>query len=574
MGFNGITLHVCTLEIKRLLKRGVVRKIYQPENHLITLNFWTGEKRQMLISTGESLRIQISELDFENPSPPPPFSMLLRKHLSGTRLVSAEQRGLDRVIELKFGRKSRECDQKPDQTTDLKSLVVELMGRNSNAILLDQQRQILGVLHSKEGPRELTVNNRYQFPPRQDKVDLRKITEPQLLERLPRGELENPLWRYVMNAVEGIGPLMAKEIVYSADLEPDSRMLQRADRSALWNSVDYFRDRLNKEEFQPVVYLTGGRPTEFSPWELSLIDEDEFCTYPTMSEALDFYFSREQKLSAYEELESELKSRIRQELERLTGAKENVRKELDRAKNREELKKTGDLILSNLSRLEKGQKTAELPDPYKDNERRKIELDPSLTPQENAEQYYTRYKKLKRGHEKMEKRLKQLNRQENHLRELEKTLKGLESEERLKDLKGRMKELGFWEEEDSSPEHQRRGPRVYNIEGYQLKVGKNSKQNDKLVREAAKGHLWFHVRDYPGAHAVLVTNGKPDQIPSSVLRKAARIAAYHSKARKSDKVLVSYTQIKYVEKPKGAKPGLVRISNEDTIAVNPSEVNT
>jgi len=567
MALDGITLHFLKRELQERLTGGWVRKIYQPREKLVTINVWNGEDYTLLISCDEDFRIQLTNLDFENPPSPPNFTMLLRKHLSGGKIARITQRELDRVLKIAVDKKVEEED--GEGKIVRKELYVELMGRNSN-LFLTRADKILGVLKEKEHERRpIKAGRDYELPPMQDKLDPFDLSKSQFLDFL---ESDQPTWRKLLNNIQGIGPTLAKEIAVRADVSKGQKELSESEMNVLWKATENFFGELSSGA-NPLVYQESGNPVEFSPVELKSYSDKENISYETLSEALDHYYKARETSYETKDIRDEVETTLTDEIERVQGALENVEEQLKKSRNRQNLKETGDIILANLGELKKGMKKAELDDPYNEGEKREVKLDPSSTPEDNAQKYYERYKKLKRGEEKLERRKRSLTKELELLQELSDNLDEAESREKLAKIEGKLKEKGYIEEESGSSEKQESGgPKEYWVKGHKIMVGRNARQNDNLVRNASRDDIWLHVRNYAGAHVVIVTDGRPDQVPEEVIVKAAQLAALNSKAGQADRATVSYTQVKYVDKPKGAKPGLVQITNERTITVSPKEV--
>jgi len=573
MAFDGLTLFVIKRELQNALTDGWIRKIYQPAEDLLTFNVWKGANYKLLVSLGDNFRVQLTELDFEHPAQPPSFCMLLRKHLEGGKVKRIRQRGLDRLLEIT-------ATQKEEEEIKEKTVFLELMGRNSNLVLVERG-QVLDAWHRKnDSRRSLTPGTDYERPPRQDKIPLNVLKRGDLEEKLsPKNGEGKALWRILLGEIEGIGPLMAKEIPSRAGIDPKEE--DGWDKGRLWESVDNLRRYLERGEFEPVVYSDEGGPVEYAPYPLVQFEEKGFGSreFSSLSLALDYYHKFDENSYGTNKLREDLKAVVSDELERIQGALKNVREQLKKSRKSESFKRKGDILLANLSELEKGQRQATLNNPYQEGERIEIELDPSLTPQENAQKYYERYKKLKRGKDKLGKRLQQLKKEKGLFEKLRRKVEEAEGGEELHSIEDKLRKGGYIEAEQEEGEKDKGGPKVHWVEGYKVLIGRNARQNDQLIRDSARDNIWLHVRDHAGAHVVIVSDGGPETVPDSVLKKAAQLAAYNSKAvrnggqaQRGGKVLVSYTLIKYVDKPKGAKPGLVRITNESTIAVEPSGV--
>ncbi|MBI3461353.1 DUF814 domain-containing protein, partial [Candidatus Acetothermia bacterium] len=217
-----------------------------------------------------------------------------------------------------------------------------------------------------------------------------------------------------------------------------------------------------------------------------------------------------------------------------------------------------------------GQSEIEVED-FQTGEKRKIRLDPTREPVENAQHKYERYKKLKRGVEKLEARKIELDGELNYLQEMESHVEQAEDEATLQAIFDELASEGYIAQPKAKREDEKAlEPREYRIRGYRIFVGRSSKQNDELVRNAGREDYWLHARERPGSH-VVIRNPEKRAVPNEVLVKAAQLAAYYSKGRNAGKVPVTYTLAKFLRKPKGARPGLVLLMQEEgTLLVSPS----
>jgi len=259
---------------------------------------------------------------------------------------------------------------------------------------------------------------------------------------------------------------------------------------------------------------------------------------------------------------------LTRDLKRKRRAIERVRRGLERAEKAPELRARGQMLLTRKHEFTRGQTLQRLTD-YDGASTVEVEVDPRLGPVENAETFFRRARKAERVLERSPQRLAELEREVERIeREIEKTRRaGGEALGRLKDR-------------HTPPERKR--PRGVNDEkirfrrytvsgGWEVLVGKSNRDNDLLTqRVAAPSDLWFHARQAPGSHVVLRRAGRKEQPDRRAILETAAIAAYHSKAGKSSKVAVLYTEKRHVRKPRGAKPGLVTVSRENVVLVRPA----
>jgi predicted ribosome quality control (RQC) complex YloA/Tae2 family protein len=290
-----------------------------------------------------------------------------------------------------------------------------------------------------------------------------------------------------------------------------------------------------------------------------------------MSDALDACH-RERQQEPFEQRARQLRTQLQQRVEKTKRVLSQVKEDLERAEKFEEYKERGDLLMVHLHDLTKGQRQAEIEDPAT-GEKRLIPLDPTLDAVANAQRYYERYKKLKRGVEKLTARQQELAMELQYLEELAVNLEQAETLEELRELESELELEGAL----TAPDKKRAratwsAPRRYAIDGFFILVGRNGRQNDALLREARREDYWLHAKDRPGAHVIITSDRRGVVPPQRVLLRAAELAAYYSRGRGSTKVPVTYTRVKYLKKPKGARPGLVLVTREEgTLMVTPKE---
>ncbi|MFQ5795063.1 MAG: NFACT family protein [Candidatus Bipolaricaulia bacterium] len=572
MGLDGVMLACIVDELKATLLGGRIRKIYQPEAGLLILHLWNLKTYRLLISVSQNSRIHLTESSPDNPERPPNFCMLLRKHLRNGILIGIEQPELERIVELHV---------RAGEGTRI--LSAELMGRNSNVILRTADGQILGAMRQGTGPpRSLIPGAPYQPPPSQGKRNPMTIDEAGFQQLLGG---EEKVWRTLFARIQGIGPQLAKEIPLQADIPPSrsTDSLSDEEQAELWRAFAGLFDRIRRGAYQPTLYRDpDGAPIAVAPFELAgyRAENLEAAGRNGPSATLDEYHNRAGGRERFEALRHSLDRFVVRQVNKVERALERVEADRSQALEYERYREAGDLILTHLDRIEAGVREVEVEDLFAEaGGSRTISLDPRLSSKQNAQRYYRRYKKLKRGAVKLAKRQQELEAELTYLREVTHHLSQAEWVADLEEIADELREQGYREVEGAvglrrrdRTQGIRSQPRRYSLDGYPVLVGRNGRQNDRLIREAARTDYWFHARGVPGAHVILKTNNQPERVPDTVLHKAAALAAYHSKARNATWAEVSYTQVKYLRKPKGAKPGAVILTRERTLTVAPEPV--
>jgi len=522
---DGLAIAAALTEIERDAIGGVVRTIYQPDQWTFVIHLFAGRELRLLISPRRA-RIQLTGLDLPHPQTPSPFTMLLRKHLRGGRITAVNQEGWERVVRIEITRRS------PAEKTDL-TLIAELIGVRGNLILVREGRVIAAL---SPDPRA-RPGGLYRPLPRQEKLDPRKVN-PQIISEVLTAD--DPV-RALVKGIDGIGKETAQVIAS-----------QKGGPEGLASRITEIVSHVER----PIgCYDPNGKAAFFFPVESGVILE-------SFSAALDREYEEGDAGEHYDQEKKSLRLGLERALAKRRRTLAKLVRWLEDAEKEGTLRRYADLIMIHLNELTRGIDRAQLLD-LESGTPVEVPLNPRLGPVENAQALYERAKRLRRGRPRVEARKRRL---EKEIAILETGLAalaagGVPSEEALSLLP------------TASKQRTRRAvpiaTRTYRIDGYLVEVGKSALQNDSLLKRARPDDLWFHVKGLPGAHVVVHRRGK-EEIPQGVIEAAARLAAGFSKGKDETKVEVSYTQAKYVHKPKGAPPGLVVLTREETITVAPT----
>ncbi|MDO5397490.1 MAG: NFACT RNA binding domain-containing protein [bacterium] len=576
MAFDAISVHCLIDELSSVLVNGRIDKIHQPEKDELTVHIRTyTENYRLTLSAGSANpRVHFTSHAKKNPLTAPMFCMLLRKHLSSGRITAVEQIGFERIIRFSI----ESYNELGDLTT--KYLIAEIMGRHSNIILTDSDMKILDSIKHIDAAvssvRQVLPGLTYAYPPAQDKVPL---TEVQLDTPI---NFNQPVRadKLLLSSIGGISPLTAREIVYRAFNTTDIRAQElNTNRQAHLKTVLYaFAEDVRNNKYHPCMItdkLTG-KLLDFSPIDIKQYESTaEIRAFDSMSQLLEeFYYTRDMR-ERMRQKSAGLVKLVNNNIERLSKKINILTRTLADAENKELYRIKGDLITSNLYRLEQGMKQAELENFYEtDMPKITIELDPRFTPSQNAQRYYKRYNKAKTAEIEA---AKQLTVSRAELDYLESTLVSIENAELESDInavKTELAEQGFAAKRTdkrrktksvSKPLH------FISSDGFDIYVGKNNTQNDYVTTKLANSQdIWFHTKNIHGSHAVIKL-GLDKNVPESTMREAAQSAAYYSKARESSQVPVDYCPVKNVKKPNGAKPGMVIYEGYNTVYVSPKK---
>ncbi|NLZ46711.1 MAG: fibronectin-binding domain-containing protein, partial [Clostridiales bacterium] len=290
-------------------------------------------------------------------------------------------------------------------------------------------------------------------------------------------------------------------------------------------------------------------------------------------ELLDYFYSNRDLAVRMKQRASDLFKLIVSTSERIARRTQAQKEELLVCATRDKYKVYGDLIMSNLHKLEKGQKTAEVENYYDENSPIvKIPLDIRLNPAQNAQKFYNEYRKLDTAEKHLTKLIEAGEQELDYIDSVFDCLTRATTDGEISELRIELAEQGYVKHQKLKGKPPKAEPPLKFIsdEGYTILVGRNNKQNDKLtLKDSDKTDMWLHTKNIHGSHAIIKCNGT--EPPEETIVLAAQLAAYHSKGRTSAQVPVDYTYVRFVKKPTGSKPGMVIFTNNKTLYVNPDE---
>ena len=569
MPMDGLTLGFMTRELRETLLDGRIEKVSQPEKDMLVLTIRAqGKNHKLLLSAAPSFaRAHLTEANYQNPADAPMFCMLMRKHLQGGRLTGLMQLGGDRVLRLTIENKDELGDSAP------RELYLELMGRHSNLTLVKDGRIVDAIRHvsgDMSRVRQALPGLPFVPPPAQDKIDPAEMTEEALFVRL--SALSGPLDKALAACVRGLSPAAAREIAFRATGLHRTELtdLNLSELSGLICALFRRMPVLAQPtaQFGPDGLMADVLPFPYLSLETSL---QKPC--PTLSAALDaFYFGRDRR-DRMNQKSLALKRLIKTHLERDEKKLALQEEELTDSARMEEYRIAGELLTAQAYLVPRGAKTVRLPNFYDpENGAVEIALDVALTPAQNAQKYFKRYRKARVAQElakeQKEKTLKEIELLEQALFDLEES----ETERDIADVRKALEDGGIvkapggkggkkkQKQPDSAP------MRFEAPDGTEIIVGKNSAQNDRVTGAAKGTDTWLHAKDMPGSHVIIASeHPSPD-----ALSMALRLAAWYSKG-KGASVPVDYTLRKHVKKPGGSPAGFVIYTNQKTIVINTSE---
>lgn len=557
MAFDGITMANLTYELREQLLDGRINKIAQPEADELLLTIKTPHgQRRLYISASASLPlIYLTENNKPSPMTAPNFCMLLRKHINNGRITDITQPSLERIIQIEI--------EHLDELGDLckKYLIVEIMGKHSNIIFLNNDLRIIDsikhVSAQMSSVREVLPGRTYFIPDTMGKNNPLDVSfsdfESTLLAK-PMG-----LSKAIYTSFTGISPIVAEEICYVSGIDSSVTPKELSEDLFvhLYKQFCIFFEQVKKGNFAPCIYLSGKEPKEFSCLPLTHFDSYEQMPFGGVSALLENYYASKNTLTRIRQKSVDLRKVVQTGLERNRKKYDLQCKQLQDTENRDKYRIYGELINVYGYGLSPDAKQLEAIN-YYTNEPLTIPLDNTKTPQENAQKYFDKYNKQKRTYEALSDLINETKDEILYLESVSTSLDIATSEDDLNQVKEELMNAGFIRRKFSKQKVKINSKPLHYLssDGYHMYVGKNNLQNEELTFHFANGNdWWFHAKGCPGSHVIVKTNG--DELPDRTFEEAGRLAAYYSKNRGSEKVEIDYVEKKHVKKPNAGKPGFV-----------------
>ena len=572
MAFDGITIANMVKEFQDTIVGGKINKIAQPEADELLITIKNNKTQyRLLISASASLPlIYFTDKNKISPLTAPNFCMLLRKHISSGKIVSIIQPDMERAIEFRIEHLNELGD------ICYKTLVVEIMGKHSNIIFLNEERMILDSIKHISGNvssvREVLPGRNYFLPKTQEKYNPLTVSEEEFFSFVC--EKTTTLAKALYTSLTGISPCIAEEICFRASLDGSqpAKSLDGPAKEHLFHTFQRVMEDVQEGNFQPnIVYNEKEEPVEYAALPLTKYGNAPVKNFSSMSQVLEQYYAQKDQITRIRQKSSDLRRIVQTALERNRKKLDLQSKQMKDTQKMDKYKVYGELINTYGYNLEEGCKSFQALN-YYTNEEITIPLDPTMSPQENAKKYFDRYNKLKRTAQALEEQLKDTQEEIQHLESISTALDIALQENDLSQIKDELTEYGYIKKNYSGNKKKamaKSKPLHYiSSDGYHIYVGKNNYQNDELTFKFATGNdWWFHAKKMAGSHVIVKSNN--EELPDRTFEEAGRLAAYYSSGRTAPKVEIDYIQKKHVKKPNGAKPGFVVYYTNYSLMIEP-----
>lgn len=560
MAFDGFVLNATIAELNCLIG-GKIQKVYEPNNNEILLSIYAnGLQYALSINVSSNFySIYLTTTKKENPLIAPNFCMLLRKYLMNFKIANISTIGFERIVIIELSGNDE------NHIPITRKLVVELMGKHSNVLLLNEETKIIDSLKhfSVQNGATRNISPRYTYTfPTSTKIDIHDYL---MLEKsLPK---EETLSNFFANQFTGVSKTLIKYAIVHLKIE----------------------DYLSLENFHLLATHLLSLITNITQNQVkcTLFENDYTLTKCEKSQNLqvnfflDDYYHQKMQEEQFLSYRNQLLNFILAKLKKISKKLATIDNKLKECEHLEDYQLYGELIASYLYQISnKHVSHITLENYYDNNQPIDIPLDITLSPSDNAKKYFKKYHKLKNTYTVVQGQKIEVEKEINYLESIVYEIQASQTIQELDAIYEEIQEAFSLSQKVSNKKQFKKKlkkdsklskPLQYEIQGFKVLIGKNNRQNDELTFKLAnKDDLWFHVKDLHGSHVILITNGK---IPSQeIINQCASLAAYYSKGSQSSNIPVDYTLIKYVKKPSKAKPGMVIYTNQKTVNVQPHPI--
>lgn len=577
MAFDaGFTRAMCA-ELTKELAGAKIERVTEPSRDEILIQCYkSGKTKKLFISANPSrARICITENSFENPKVSPMFCMLLRKHLSGAMIREIRQNGFERSVEVDFSA----YDEMGFSVT--RTIVAEIMGKCSNIMLLDEKRRVLGVLRAVDfttsTKRQVLPGMIYEAPPAQEnKVLPMDESEETFLSRAADFSGKGKSEDFLLASYIGMSPLVAREIAFRA--ASLGLPIENADAKTLYSEFAKYIETLSGP-YLPTLVSDGKNPLEYCFFDILQYGASlEKTCFSSLSLVLDAFYTEKDKIAIMRTKTHDIIQTVQNAKARNAKKIGFIKRDLAECADADKYKLWGDLITSSLYAISGKSTCCEVTNFYSENmEKVKIPLDIKLSASQNAAKYFKKYAKLKKAKTILTGQLADATAQSEYLETVENAIALSENESDIAQIKSELEAGGYISHSvDKNAKKPQKKQDVVPLKftspgGHTVFCGKNNVQNDFITTKLGKkSDWWFHVKNKPGSHVIMVCEEGEDP-DSSDFTFAAQTAAYYSSLRDGENVPVDYTLLKNVKKPSGSAFGHVVYYTNYTAFVNPKK---
>ncbi|RRD95719.1 fibronectin/fibrinogen-binding protein [Clostridiales bacterium COT073_COT-073] len=580
MALDGIVLHYMVGELKEKLIGSQILKINQPEKE--ELNIILRQNRQqyrLLLSADAGMpRLYLTDEAKENPATPSAYVMLLRKYLQNGKIIDITQAGTERIIQFHISHYNEMGD------LSEKRLIIEIMGRHSNIILIDEHDKILESIKrigaNISSVREVYPGKSYVLPPAQNKISPLDINSFDNFTQILAKADGHSLLDKVMKSLTGVSPLLADWLCQAAGYDGSLlfETLTDADLNNIYQKLRQLNTEITGQTGRPYIIINAdGQYRDFHTC-LCLRPNGNFQESESLSALLDTFYVTKSKQTRLHQRSADLRKLLQNLTERCAKKLDLQEQQLKDTKNMDKFQIKGELLMAYQYQLPEKAEKVTVFNYYTDKEQ-ELTLDPAKTVQENAKLCFEKYNKKKRTQIAVSQQLEKTKLEMAHLESIAYAVESAENFEDFQAIRKELQDAGYIKKSGIKLIHGKKMPKKQkNIglppyhyvsdEGFHFYVGRNNEQNEELaLRFANNNDWWFHVKGIPGSHVIVKLTGT--ELSDRGFEQAAALAAYYSKGREHKKVEVDYTKVKELNKPNGSPLGYVIYHQNYSMVISP-----
>jgi len=575
MAIDGLVLSNIVYELQENLIGGKIDKINQPEKDELIFSIRCNKVNHKLLLTTEASnpRIHLTNIVKENPMTPPALCMLFRKHLVGGKIIDIKQINMDRVVVITI--------EHFDEMNDIrqKRIIIEIMGRHSNIILVNEDNLILEsikrVSSAMSSFREVFPGRSYSAPPGSNKMDPLTISS---LNRFKESLIPNePVVPSLYKSFYGFSSMIGDSLCIEANIDGSNYVSQLSDQDMekLYFEFQVIVNEVKNRDYKPYIILDQeGLYIDFHDLSLTLPNNPERKYVSSISALLDDYYETRALQVRMKQKTLDMRKLVQTHLDRSRKKLELQEIQLKDTKDKDKFKLKGELIQANMYQIPEGASSIEVLN-YYTNENMVITLNPNLTANENAIKAFEKYNKKKRTELAIAKHIKLTKKEIDHLASIQFSLENIELNSDLIAIRKELVASGYIRFRQGKEDKRYKAAKPLHFissDGFDIYVGRNNEQNEYLtLKMANNSDWWFHAKDIPGSHVIVIAKG--EELPDRTYEEAAALAAYYSKSQNSTKVTVDYVQKKHLKKPTGSPMGYVIYHTNFSMHIAPSKNN-
>lgn len=563
-----ITIKALVSEINNFANGGKIDKINMPEKDEICLNVRSnGQNRLLTIScNANNPRIHLDGDKKQNPLTAPSFCMHLRKHLTGGIINSVSLLGEDRIVCFDITSHNEMRDKVAFK------LIAEMMGRYSNILLIKGNSIISDTLkqvsYDTMTKRCLLAGAKYELPPQSKLLP----TQSKEITQLLRNYNGNDLAKFIISNVSGLALITARQILHESGIAINCSKLDDKDITCIINTLLEYCDIANSNKYSPCALIGDNMSGDF--FVTKYIEFDGLKPTDSLNQAVALCTVERDRLERRQERTKFLQKAFNSQRKKLISKLEKDKNKLQECERADEMKKFGDLILSNAWAIKKGDKVAKVADYFDENSPTiEIPLDERITPQQNSQAYYKKYAKLKRTYVAVNQQLEKLSQELEYLETIAPSLELCSTNDEIAELEDELASIGALKKTRKDKKKTKPSqPIAYEVDEFVVLVGKNNLQNDKLTFKVANGSdMWIHTKDAHGSHVIIFAETR--EIPDKVIQIACEISAFYSLGKKDSgsKIPCDYTPRRNLKRHPSGKLGMVLYTMYKTAMVVPNE---